>query len=978
MAHRRAARQQKNIHRVLFNEITKKAVQEAIKKPLKLDRAKFDAQQARRVLDRLVGYQLSPLLWDKVRRGLSAGRVQSVAVRLITERERAIRAFVKEEYWTIGADARRATLRRPSTRNLFELAGKRLDHKTFRLENEARRDRRSSTTSQVRDWVVAKVEKSDRKRNPSPPFITSRLQQEASRKLGYQPRRTMGIAQKLYEGVEIGDEGAVGLITYMRTDSTRLSPDAVEAVRGLHRHALRRRLRPREAAGLQVEEEHAGRARGDPPDQHRVPARARRPVPREGRAQPLHAHLEPLRRLSDGAGAPQGDHHRHQRQGHDLPRDRSGRRLRRLHARLHRGRRRRAPVDDEDGKTLPDLKEGDRLQLRASSKPEQHFTQPPPRFSQATLIKELEENGIGRPSTYASIMQTILSKEYVQEDPQKRLFPTELGMLVTDLLVGSFPDILNVDFTAGMEEDLDGIEEGTQNWVEVMRRFYEPFSKDLDKAGVEMRNVKAEERPTDIKCDLCGETMVIKWGRRGEFLACRSYPECKGTKNFTRDENGDIVIAKAETTDEVCDKCGKPMLVRFGRFGKFLGCSGYPECKTIVPMIKPAKLGIACPDCGGANGAESLGGRSSRSALGAARSSTAATAIPTASSRAGTARSRCRARSARRRSWSRRRPSAPAPYAAVSRKVATSRRPPTSPRTSGLKHFRPVRFAAALRPQMLRWASAPEVEFGASFVDGGVDAPGCSRSGARAGTPIRHAAHVMAERVTIIGGGLAGSEAAWQLARRGVGVDLYEMRPVRGTEAHQTDQLAELVCSNSFRNASLETAVGCLKDEMRRLGSLILRVADRTTVPAGACLAVDRTRFAAGVTQAIAEHPAIRLHREELTAIPDGVTIVATGPLTSPALSTALERLFGAAHLYFYDAIAPIVSQRLDRHDDRLQGVALRQGRRRLHQLPDDARGVLRVRRRGARRREGAGQAVRADGLFRRLHADRGDGAARS
>src|SRR5207245_3610334 len=204
-----------------------------------------------------------------------------------------------------------------------------------------------------------------------------------------------------------------------------------------------------------------------------------------------------------------------------------------------------------------------------------------------------------RPSTYASIMQTILGKEYVQEDEQRRLYPTELGMLVTDLLVDSFPDILNVEFTAGMEETLDGIEDGSQKWVQVMKRFYAPFSKDLEKAESEMRNVKAEERPTDIKCDQCGDQMVIRWGRKGEFLACRRYPECKNTKNFTRnDETGEIEVAKAETTDEVCDKCGKPMLVRFGRYGKFLGCSGYPECKTILPMVKPKSLGIACPDCG--------------------------------------------------------------------------------------------------------------------------------------------------------------------------------------------------------------------------------------------------------------------------------------------------------------------------------------------------------------------------------------------
>ena len=589
----------KNIHRVLFNEITKKAVQEAIKKPLKLDRQKFDAQQARRVLDRLVGYQLSPLLWDKVRRGLSAGRVQSVAVRLITERERAIRAFVKEEYWTITAtlegDAPPAF-----NANLFEVAGKRLDHKTFRLENEAAAtgvvDHLAGT-----DWIVARVEKSDRKRNPSPPFITSRLQQEASRKLGYQPRRTMGIAQKLYEGVEIGDEGAVGLITYMRTDSTRLSPEAVEAVRGY--------IATRYGADYVPEKPPVFKSKKNTQDAHE----AIRPTSIEFPPERVAPYLEKdelalYTLIWNRFVACQMEPARLKATTIDIKaKDTIFRATGQVvifdgFMRVYTEGVDDAQGDDEEGKTLPDLKEGDRLRLTEPLKPEQHFTQPPPRFSQATLIKELEENGIGRPSTYASIMQTILGKEYVQEDQQKRLYPTELGMLVTDLLVGSFPDILNVEFTAGMEETLDGIEEGTESWVAAMRKFYEPFSKDLDRAGVEMRNVKAEERPTDVKCDQCGDTMVIKWGRRGEFLACRRYPECKGTKNFTRDESGEIVVAKQETTDEVCDKCGKPMLVRFGRFGKFLGCSGYPECRTIMPMIKPTKLGIACPDCGAAAG----------------------------------------------------------------------------------------------------------------------------------------------------------------------------------------------------------------------------------------------------------------------------------------------------------------------------------------------------------------------------------------
>jgi DNA topoisomerase-1 len=256
-----------------------------------------------------------------------------------------------------------------------------------------------------------------------------------------------------------------------------------------------------------------------------------------------------------------------------------------------------AESDEEREGQLPELVEGERVQLQELL-PEQHFTQPPPRFTQATLIKELEEKGIGRPSTYASIMGTILNKEYVVEDDQRRLKPTELGFLVTDLLVESFPDVLNVEFTADMEDQLDAIEEGKEHWVEAMRRFWGPFAKDLDRAAVEMRDVKREERPTGLVCEKCGKPMVIKWGRRGEFLACSGYPDCKNTMNFTRDDDGTIRPVEPETTDEKCEKCGRPMQVRFGRFGKFLGCSGYPECRNMQPIHKPVPTGVACLQCG--------------------------------------------------------------------------------------------------------------------------------------------------------------------------------------------------------------------------------------------------------------------------------------------------------------------------------------------------------------------------------------------
>jgi DNA topoisomerase-1 len=589
----------KNIHRVLFNEITKKAVLEALKHPGPIDQHRFEAQQARRVLDRLVGYKISPLLWTKVRRGLSAGRVQSVAVRIISERERAIRAFVAEEYWTVEARLEGGTPP-PFTARLAEVGGQKLDHKKFRLDTKARVDE-ALTGLGGASWTVTKVERKERRKHPTPPFVTSRLQQEASRKLGYQPSRTMRIAQHLYEGVELGDEGSVGLITYMRTDSTRISGDALAAAREY--------IQGRYGAPYVPPAPQVYRSKKDAQDAHEAirptsmewdPERVVRFLSKEELAlytliwnrfvaSQMESAVYDATAIDIEAAAC-----RFRATGQILKFD--------GFIRVYTEGRddEPAPVtgDEEEGEgQLPPLTEGDVVRL-LELLPEQHFTQPPPRFTQATLIKELEEDGIGRPSTYASIMGTILNREYVVEDEQRRLKPTELGFLVTDLLVEAFPDVLNVEFTAGMENDLDRIEEGQEHWVDAMRRFWEPFSRDLEKAHVEMRDVKREERPTDLKCEKCGQPMIIKWGRRGEFLACRGYPECKNTKNFTRADDGTITPAEAEMTDEVCEKCGRPMQVRFGRFGKFLGCSGYPECRNIQPMHKPVPTGIGCIGCG--------------------------------------------------------------------------------------------------------------------------------------------------------------------------------------------------------------------------------------------------------------------------------------------------------------------------------------------------------------------------------------------
>jgi DNA topoisomerase-1 len=585
----------RNVRRVLFNEITKKAVLEALKHPRDLDQNLFEAQQARRVLDRLVGYRLSPLLWQKVRRGLSAGRVQSVAVRIIVEREREIRAFVPEEYWTV--EARLAAGQPPPfSARLAEVDGQKVD-KELKLDTRARVDEILGGLEGAA-WTVAKIEKKERRRHPTPPFITSRLQQEASRKLGFQPSRTMRIAQRLYEGVELGDEGAVGLITYMRTDSTRVSGEAIAAVRDY----IPQRFGPEYLPA----EPNVYRSKKDAQDAHE----AIRPTSMEWDPEKVASYLEReelalytlvwnrfvasqmASAIYDATAVDiEAATCRFRATGQVLKFD--------GFIRVYtEGQDDRTPADDEDAEgQLPPLAEGEVVQLRELV-PEQHFTQPPPRFTQATLIKELEEKGIGRPSTYASIMGTILNKEYVVEDEQKRLRPTELGGLVTDLLVESFPDVLNVEFTAGMEDELDLIEEGKEPWVAAMRRFWTPFAKDLERAQVEMRDVKREERPTDLVCERCGKPMVIKWGRRGEFLACSGYPECRNTTNFTRDEDGTIRPAEPEVTDETCERCGRPMQVRFGRFGKFLGCSGYPECKNVQPLFKPVPTGIKCLVCG--------------------------------------------------------------------------------------------------------------------------------------------------------------------------------------------------------------------------------------------------------------------------------------------------------------------------------------------------------------------------------------------
>ncbi|HYD50180.1 MAG TPA: DNA topoisomerase, partial [Terriglobales bacterium] len=426
---------------------------------------------------------------------------------------------------------------------------------------------------------------------------------EASRKLNFVPSRTMRIAQRLYEGVELGPQGAVGLITYMRTDSTRIAPEALAEVRGFIEGRYGKQYVPEKPVNYPSKREAQ--------DAHE----AIRPTSMEHTPDSVAAYLskEDLalytliwnRFVASQMVPAVFDQTSVDIRAEGMPEETifraSGQVMKfdgfiRVYSEGRDDDRKEGEEDDDTDRQLPALQEGEVLQLH-QLKPEQHFTQPPPRFTQATLIRELEVKGIGRPSTYASIMGTIIAKEYVSEDRSRRLHPTELGSLVTELLVDAFPDILNVEFTAGMEEMLDQVADGKEPWVDTLRRFYGPFAKDLEHAEARMRDVKREGTPTEIPCGNCGKPLVIKWGRGGEFLACPTYPECKFTRNFERQSDGSIKAVEAEVVDENCDQCGKPMQIRFGRFGKFVGCSGYPECKNVRPLVRPVPTGVACPDC---------------------------------------------------------------------------------------------------------------------------------------------------------------------------------------------------------------------------------------------------------------------------------------------------------------------------------------------------------------------------------------------
>lgn len=587
-------RRGRRFHRVLFHELTSKAILEAMAHPEELHPHKYEAQQARRILDRLVGYQVSPLLWRKVKRGLSAGRVQSVAVRIICERERAIRAFEPEEYWSIAAHLE-AGQPPPFVARLIKQHNKKVS-----IPDETAAQALTDYLS-TQTFVVDKVQTRTSHKNPQPPFTTSKLQQEAIRKLRFSAKRTMIVAQQLYEGVDLGPGDPVGLITYMRTDSTRISAEAAqEAIEFICRdtrfgpdYAVKK---PRNFANRKkVQDAHEAirpTAVGHTPESLAAFLNKEQLAlytliwQRFVASQMQPAIIDTLTILI---------------QAGDCTFSASGTTIKFPgFLALYRSADEESENGDKDKTKLPAVNAKDLLALKRLE-PKQHFTQPPPRFSEATLVKELEENGIGRPSTYAAILSTIQDKGYV--DSVKGTFhPSELGFIVNDLIVQNFPDVFDVEFTARMEDDLDRVASAEAASLDILSRFYAPFKEHLESAANNMLSMKAHGMATDLDCPDCTtHKLHIKVGRNGEFLACSGYPECRFSSNYTRDEKGHIQIVPTviqETTERQCPKCGQPLQARQGKFGPFLACSGYPDCRyteSLHANSDSADTGVACP-----------------------------------------------------------------------------------------------------------------------------------------------------------------------------------------------------------------------------------------------------------------------------------------------------------------------------------------------------------------------------------------------
>ena len=586
----------KPIYRVTYNEITASAILAAMENPGQIDQHLVDSQQARRVLDRLVGYQISPILWRNVKPGLSAGRVQSVAVRLICEREAEIEAFIPQEYWTITANLIGKNPQ-PFDAKLLQIGSEKGSISTYGFPIDEARAEAIVEDAKTKPFIVKDIKRQERKRRPVPPFITSTLQQEAARKLRFTAKRTMSVAQKLYEGLNLGATGAVGLITYMRTDSTRIADEALREARGYIKKNYGTDYLPKSAVRY--------KSKGGAQDAHE----AIRPTSVERTPQSLKPYLSPeqhrlydliWKRFVASQMNPaildvttidiSAEQYLFRATGSILKFDG----FMRLYLEGSDDSNTESNRNDETDVILPVLEIGERLDLRKLTH-KQHYTQPPPRYTEATLVKALEEKGIGRPSTYAAIISTIQGREYVVKE-KGRFQPTDIGKLVNQLLIKGFPEILDTQFTAKMEDQLDEIAEGKSDWVGVLSAFYEPFAHALEAAPDIMYEARKEmEEESDEVCEKCNGKMIIKWGRYGRFLGCSNYPECSNIKRLTEE---DAPPPEEEPTDETCDKCGSPMVIKTSRAGgKFLACTGYPKCKN----AKPINIGVDCPEagCGG-------------------------------------------------------------------------------------------------------------------------------------------------------------------------------------------------------------------------------------------------------------------------------------------------------------------------------------------------------------------------------------------
>ena len=578
--------------RIVFHEITKNAIQNALEHPRKLYKNLIDAQQARRILDRLVGYELSPFLWEKVRRGLSAGRVQSVVVRLIVEREEEIRKFKPEEYWQIFAELEKR-------QDKFRARLHKIDDKPLKKFDIPKETSAKKILNDLEgaEYKVSDVQKKETRKNPAPPFITSTLQQECARKLGYSAKQTMMIAQQLYEGINLKDEGSTGLITYMRTDSVALANEALESIKQIIVKKYGAKYGLPEPRRYKVKAKGAQEAHEAirPTDAARTPESIKNDL--DAKQYKVYSLIwkravasQMQQAVFDQTSVDITATNRKQPAVNSFIFRASGQIIKfDGFIKVYQEGRDDNGTEDESSDRLPELSVEDILKL-LKLEPKQSFTEPPPRYTDASIIKALEEFGIGRPSTYAPTIATIIARGYV-EKKEKKFFPTEIAFIVNKILTEHFPQIVDIEFTAKMEENLDEIAEGNKEWQPVIKEFYDPFKKNLkEKKGAVEKYVE----PTDKKCPLCGKPLVIKFGRMGKFLTCSDYPNCKHSQPTEEEKKKEDELAET-TKGELCPICGKAMLVKKGRFGYFLGCSDYPACKGISKIWN--KTGFKCPNC---------------------------------------------------------------------------------------------------------------------------------------------------------------------------------------------------------------------------------------------------------------------------------------------------------------------------------------------------------------------------------------------